>query len=73
MSERPNDGQTVWVEYPEGKHFRATYDESSDTYTPDGERPIRADVVCNWSEEEREDYDISDEPTAPEKGKLTRS
>jgi len=70
--QKPNDGETVWIEYPEGRHFRATYDAGSDTFAAPGEERVRAVDVANWSRQEREDYDISDQPAAP-KGKLTRS
>ena len=69
---RPNDGETVWIEYPEGRHFQAEYDSASDTFTPPGQRPIPAGAIANWSREEREDYDISDDPKESVKGKLTR-
>ena len=69
---KPGDGDTVWIEYPEGKHFRALYDSQSDTFTPQGEPPIKATDVANWSYEEHEDYDISDAPQA-DKGGLTRN
>ncbi len=61
---KPGHGDTVWIEYPEGKHFRALYDSQSDTFTPQGERPIKAADVANWSYEEHEDYDASGECTA---------
>jgi len=70
---KPADGETVWIEYPEGRHFQAVYDAATDTYTPPGERPVAAQDIANWSYEEREDYDISDDPLQPTKGKLTRS
>jgi hypothetical protein len=70
---KPNDGEIVWVEYPEGKHFQAEYDAASDTYTAQGQQPLPANSVANWSREEREDYDISDDPLQPTKGRLTRS
>ncbi|HZX92007.1 MAG TPA: hypothetical protein VFE67_15325 [Rudaea sp.] len=69
---KPNDGEIVWVEYPEGKHFQAKYDAASDTYTAQGQQPLSANSVANWSREEREDYDISDDPLQPTKGRLTR-
>jgi hypothetical protein len=69
----PNDGELVWIEYPEGKHFQAAYDAASNTFVAQGESPIKAGDVANWSYEEHEDYDISDDPLQPEKGRLTRS
>jgi len=70
---KPNDGEIVWVEYPEGKRFQAKFDAASDTYAAQGQQPLAADSVANWSREEREDYDISDDPLQPTKGRLTRS
>ena len=70
---RPKDGETVWIEYPEGRHFAAKYAAGSDTYTSDSQHPINASLAANWSYEEHEDVDISDWPNQPEKGKLTRS
>ncbi len=70
---RPVDGETVWIEYPEGKHFRATYVVRDDQFLPGRLAPIAAKKVANWSRQEHEDVDISDQPTATEKGKLTRS
>ena len=69
---KPNDLETVWIEYPEGRHLQATYDAGSDTYRAKGEMPIAANAVANWSYEEHEDTDISDQPLA-DKGNLTRS
>lgn len=69
---KPNDGETVWIEFPEGRHFRAVYNSASDNFSPNGGSPIPASAVANWSREEREDYDISDDPKEGIKGKLTR-
>jgi hypothetical protein len=69
---KPGDGELVWIEYPEGRHLQAVYDASSDTYAPQGQHPIAAAEVANWSHEEHEDTDISDWPTQPDKGKLAR-
>ena len=69
----PNDGESVWVEYPEGKRFRAKFHAASNTFAPEQGVPIHIREVMNWSRQEHEDYDISDEPAAPEKGRLTRS
>lgn len=71
--QKPSNAETVWIEHPEGKHFQAVYDAASDTYTADGQPPIPANSVANWSREEREDYDIRDDPLQPMKGNLTRS
>jgi len=71
--QKPADGETVWIEYPEGKHFQAVYDDASDTYNASGLPAIPAGSVANWSREEREDYDISDDPLQLTKGRLTRS
>jgi hypothetical protein len=71
--QKPDNAETVWIEYPEGRHFRAEYDAASDAYTVQGQPPIPANSVANWSREEREDYDISDDPLQPTKGLLTRS
>jgi hypothetical protein len=68
---KPNDGETVWIEYPEGRHFRAKYRSASDTFTAD-DKSIAACHVANWSRSEREDYDISDDPKQALGGKLTR-
>jgi hypothetical protein len=70
---RPVDGETVWIEYPEGKHFRAEYAARDDQFLPDRLAPIAAKKIANWSRQEHEDVDISDQPTATEKGKLMRS
>ena len=51
--QKPNDGEIVWVEYPEGKHFQAEYDAANDTYTAQGQPPLPANSVANWSREER--------------------
>jgi len=68
---KPGDLETVWIEYPEGRHMRAIYDAGTDTYRV-GSEIVAANAVANWSYEEHEDTDISDQPLAP-KGKLTRS
>jgi hypothetical protein len=70
---KPIDGEVVWIEYPQGRHFRAAYHAANDTFTEDGQSPIDAKRVANWSRQEHEDNDISDQPTADDKGKLTRS
>jgi len=71
--QKPADGETVWIEYPEGRHFQAVYDAASDSYSAPGLPAVAATSVANWSREEREDYDISDDPQQPTKGRLTRS
>lgn len=68
---KPNDGETVWIEFPEGRHLQAVYDAGSDSYRAQGET-IAADAATNWSYEQHEDTDISDQPLA-DKGGLTRS
>jgi hypothetical protein len=69
---KPNDGETVWIEYPEGKHFHATYDAAADAFAnADGHR-IDAAKISNWSRSEHEDYDISDDPKQQVAGQLTR-
>ena len=68
---KPDDLETVWIEYPEGRHLRAVYDAGSDSYRAEGEI-VPANSVANWSYDEHEDTDISDQPLAP-KGNLTRS
>jgi hypothetical protein len=70
--QKPNDGETVWIEYPEGRRRRAVYYSSSDTFAVEGDEPIAARVVANWSRGEHEDYDISDDPKQSLGGKLTR-
>lgn len=68
----PGDGETVWIEYPEGRHFRAMYDATAQRFVgADGSR-VAADKIANWSHEEREDYDISDDPKRIVGGALTR-
>jgi hypothetical protein len=72
MRTYPNDGEKVWIEHPEGRHFRVTFDASAKCFVgADGAR-IAADDVANWSREEREDYDISDDPKQMLGGSLTR-
>lgn len=70
---RPVDDETVWIEYPEGKHFEAVYDAKADTYTPCDGHPIAAKDVANWSRQEHENTDISDDPKEMTGGSLTRS
>ena len=31
---KPNHGEVVWIEYPEGKHFQAEYDAADKTNMP---------------------------------------
>jgi hypothetical protein len=69
---RPIDGETIWVEYPEGKHFQAMYDANADVFIPKDGTTVAADDVANWSRQEHEDVDISDNPRQ-QKGALTRS
>jgi len=38
-AQKPDDSETVWIEYPEGKHFQAEYDAASDTYAVQDGRP----------------------------------
>ncbi len=68
----PNDGETVWIEYPEGRRFRAKYDEGAKRFVGDDGAHVSADHVANWSRNEREDYDISDDPKQRLGGALTR-
>ena len=68
----PNDGETVWIEYPEGRHFGVTFDAAAKRYVGADGTHIAADDVANWSRDEREDYDISDDPKQLLGGSLTR-
>ncbi|MEP6940969.1 MAG: hypothetical protein ABI846_14475 [Rudaea sp.] len=68
---KPNDGETVWIEYPEGRHLQAVYEAAADAFRA-GSEMIVAQSVANWSYEQHEDTDISDQPLA-DKGGLTRS
>ena len=69
---KPNDGETVWIEYPEGRHLRAKYRSASDTFAAADDKSIAACHVANWSRREHEDYDISDDPKQALGGRLTR-
>jgi hypothetical protein len=71
--QKPNPDEIVWIEYPEGKHFQARYDAASDSFAAQDQPAIPAGAVANWSREEHEDHDISDDPLQPTKGRLTRS
>lgn len=68
----PGDGETVWIEYPEGRHFRAKYKAGVHCFIGDDDTRVAADRVANWSHSEREDYDISDDPKQIVGGALTR-
>ena len=70
---RPVPDEIVWIEYPEGKHFEAVYDAKADTFTPADGAPIPANAVANWSRQEHENTDISDDPKEAIKGKLSRN
>ncbi len=74
MTERqfPNDGETVWIEYPEGRRFRARYDASGNRFVGEDGLHVASDRVANWSRDEREDYDISDDPKRILGGSLAR-
>ncbi len=69
---RPIDGETVWIEYPEGRHVEAIYDAKADTFTPSGGQAIAARAIANWSRQEHENTDISDDPKESVGGKLSR-
>jgi hypothetical protein len=69
---KPSDGESVWVEYPEGRRFHATYRASSETFVAEDGKTVAAGDVANWSRGEHEDYDISDDPKQALGGKLTR-
>ena len=69
---KPNDGESVWIEYPEGRRFRATYRSNSDSFAANDGKNVAARDVANWSRNEHEDYDISDDPQQVVGGKLTR-
>lgn len=68
----PNDGETVWIEYPEGRHFRATYEAGGERFVGDDGSHVPADRVANWSRSEHEDHDISDDPKQVIRGSLAR-
>jgi hypothetical protein len=70
---RPVPDETVWIEYPEGKHVEAVYDAKADTFTPAEGEPVPASAIANWSRQEHEDTDISDDPKEAIKGKLSRN
>ena len=69
--ERPADSEVVWIEYPEGRRFRATFNAGSNEFVADDKRIALVDVA-NWSHSEHEDYDISDDPNQQVGGRLTR-
>ncbi len=69
--ERPDDDETVWIEFPEGRRFRARFSAHADEFVADDSRIPLADVA-NWSRSEHEDYDISDDPKQQVSGRLTR-
>ncbi len=69
--QKPDDGEAVWIEYPEGRHLLARFDARADVFVVGDER-VAAGAVANWSREEHEDYDISDDPKQQLGGKLTR-
>lgn len=68
----PNDGEAVWIEYPEGRHFRARYDAGGKRFVADDGSQVAANEIANWSRDEREEYDISDDPKQLLGGSLTR-
>ncbi|HEX4481007.1 MAG TPA: hypothetical protein VH082_09375 [Rudaea sp.] len=68
----PSDGETVWIEYPEGRRFRARYEVGGNRFVADDGSHVAADRVNNWSRNEHEDYDISDDPKQVVGGSLTR-
>jgi hypothetical protein len=68
----PNDGETVWIEFPEGRHFRAKFEAGAQCFVGEDGTRVAADRVANWSRSEREDYDISDDPKQIVGGALTR-
>ena len=68
----PDDGETVWIEHPEGRHFRAKFDAGSNRFVGEDGSHVAAGDVANWSRDEHEDYDISDDPTQLLGGSLTR-
>jgi hypothetical protein len=71
--QKPEDGQRVWIEYPEGKHFQARYDAANDRFLAPPQAPIAGCEVANWSIEEHEDTDIADTLNRGEKGSLARA
>lgn len=70
--DKPLDGETVWIEYPEGRHFRAIYHAGADAFVDAEGASAAARDVANWSRREHEDTDISDDPKLFIKGGLTR-
>lgn len=68
----PSDGETVWIEYPEGRHFRARYEGGANRFVGDDGSHVSADRVTNWSRNEHEDCDNSDDPKQIIGGSLTR-
>jgi hypothetical protein len=69
---KPKDGETVWIEFPEGRHFPARYDAAHDRFDVDGADSIDAGAIANWSYNEHDDHDISDDPKEAIKGRITR-
>ena len=69
--EHPEDGEVVWIEFPQGRHFRATFNAASHQFVADEKRIALAEVA-NWSRHEHENYDISDDPKQQVGGRLTR-
>ncbi len=56
-SVKPLNGETVWVEYPKGKCFRALYDSAADAFTLKA-IAIPATAVAGWSRQLHESADI---------------
>ncbi len=70
--EYPNDGETVWIEYPEGRRFTAKYEAGGSRFIAADGSEVAAAAVANWSRQEHEDYDISDDPKQILGGALAR-
>ena len=55
---KPLNGETVWVEYPVGKRFRALYESAADAFVSGG-GSIPAAAVATWSRQLHEPLDTS--------------
>ena len=51
MSKRkPANGRSVWVEYPESVHVRATYDAARDAFVLEDGTAIAAAEIGHWGQ-----------------------
>ena len=59
---KPADGKSVWIEYPESVHVRATYDATADAFVLKDGKAVPVTEVGGWSQRNPEKKKAAEQP-----------